>query len=208
VLKYLKGLFIAFLIGVAAVSASRYILIMKEKRILLDNFEKEKMHVINLKDENRNLLQTLEKEKILNQALFQKNGLLKDNLRASNKRINRLFEEFTRNDQNLNFQISSLKAENIALRDEENKLKLDLAQVSQQRDELNSRLSSIPELKKAIKELKKQKKIAQVVHIDLKEKTVVEATSEGNRGFLVKDGKPFSALTVKIEVNPALKSEQ
>lgn len=205
-MRYLKVILIAFLIGVTTVSVFRYISIIKEKRILLENLEKDQMQIITLSDDKLKLSSALEKEKDLNQEIIQKNILLRDNLRASNKRLGKLFVEFDQNNKESNSRILMLKAESMFLRKEEEKLRFDLVQISQQRDNLNARLTSIPELKKAISELKKQKRL--VPSAGLKEKLIVELMSEGNRGYLIKDGKSFSAATVKIEVNPAFKNAQ
>jgi hypothetical protein len=56
-------------------------------------------------------------------------------------------------------------------------------------------------LKKAIRDLKKQ--MRKVTHKATKTKTIIE----GNRGFLIKDGKPTSIAKIKIEVIPVPQSK-
>ena len=65
-------------------------------------------------------------------------------------------------------------------------------------------MSSLVELKKAIRELKKQ---ARKVGIQMIQQSQSEKTFEGNQGYIVKDGKPTLPKKVKIEVTPALQNK-
>jgi hypothetical protein len=110
----------------------------------------------------------------------------------------------------LTSQIALSKVENTSLREEKEKISQDLAQVSQERDTFKARLSSIPELKKAIREVKVQIHLAKAMirEITKNRKAVVEADVDGNRGFLVKNGKTtFPVANIKIEVKPAIPSQ-
>lgn len=199
-MKDLKVILIVFLLGVSALSAFKFVSTLKEKNLLRDQLEKTKLQVTALEDEKQNLLQSLEKEKKLNQDISDKNVLLKGNLKAGAKKINVLFSRLDQADKDLSelkSRVFSLKAENDALKLEREKLKFDLSQFEQ-------RFSSIPELKKAVEALKHPKK---KVTVEIKKKLnnpQEEAIIEGNRGFLLKNGKPVPILKVKIEVNPAL----
>ena len=116
--------------------------------------------------------------------------LYNENLQNSQKTI-----------EQLTLQIALSKAENTALREEKNRLSLELTEVSQERDTLKARLSSIPELKKTIKEVKVQIYKAKAVMREIAKKRRV---IEGNRGYLMKNGKPtFPVSKIKIEVMPA-----
>jgi regulator of replication initiation timing len=81
--------------------------------------------------------------------------------------------------EHLNSQFSILKAENNALLEDKQRL-------SQENDEMKMKLSSVNELRKAIRELKLKPRII-----------------EGNKGYLIKDGQPTVTPKVKIEVVPA-----
>lgn len=191
-MKNYKFILVAFLIGITIFSVLRYSLSLKEKYDLLRSLERVKDEVSALQIEKQNLLQELEKEKQLQEQLLT----LKDNLEASKDRLTKLFGDFERAQktvEQLDSQISLLKAENTALRKEKDNLQL-------QRDDLEARLSSLPELKKAIRELKiKMRRVK--TEIEKKKKT--ETVIEGNRGFLIKDGKStYPLYKVRIEVMP------
>jgi len=103
--------------------------------------------------------------------------------------------------EQLNSQVSGLIAENTTLKEKEDKLIKELTRVYNEKKGLQARLSSITELKKAIKELKKQ---VYRVGTEVKEKIKAKNTAikEGNLGFLIKNGKSTYPAKVKIEVKP------
>ena len=101
--------------------------------------------------------------------------------------------------EDLNSQVSILKAENMAVREQNDSLNARLSQVSQEKEALALRLSSVAELKKAIRDLKKQMRKVRS-EIKFKEEVASGKVLEGNRGFLLKDGKPTYPTRVKIEV--------
>ncbi len=134
-----------------------------------------------LEDQKQNLLQELEKEKSSVQQLTVKNAGLKNYLKGAHKRLNKSFTALGQAEEKLEklkAQFSILKAENGALLEERDK-------ISSENETMKIKLSSVDELKKAIRELKRQ------------------FQREGNRGFLIKDGQLTSAAKIKIEVSPA-----
>lgn len=194
-MKNYKFILVAFLIGITTFSVLRYSLSLKEKYDLLRSLERVKEQVDVLQIEKQNLLQELEKEKGLKEQLDQENLRLKDNLEASKDRLAKLFGDFEKTQktiEQLDSQISLLKAENTALREEKDNLQLE-------RDDLEARLNSLPELKKAIRELKiKMRQVKKEI-----EKTGPGTVIEGNRGYLIKDGKStYPLYKVRIEVVP------
>jgi hypothetical protein len=88
----------------------------------------------------------------------------------------------------------------MSLKDEGENLKTQLSQASQEKDILQAKLNSLEELKKVIRELKIKIRQAK---IELLRKNNVPLTKEGNRGFVIKNGKSTYPTRVKIEVNPA-----
>lgn len=185
-MKDYKPILIAFLLGVSIYSIARYSSSIKEKHILQGRLQEGKIHIMALKNEEQNLLQALKKERKLNQKITQKNLLLKKNLKAAKFKIAKLFREITQADKDieeLNSQLCALKAENTAIRQEEEKLKLDLAEMSREKDTLK-------------------------VGLETAKKPNIETVSEGNKGFLIKDGASVSTLKVKIDVKPVLKTGQ
>lgn len=195
--KNYKIILVFLLVGITIFSVFKYLVTLKEKYDLVENLNQVKGQVASLE-------QAIEKEKELEKAVTQENLTLKDELKANTDKLTQLdvdLQNFQKTIEQLTSQIALSKAENTALREEKDKLIQNLTQISQERDTLKERLSSIPELKKAIKEIKIQMRKAKVAIGEIvKKRTVIE----GNRGFLVKDGKTTFPITkIKIEVMPA-----
>ncbi len=204
-MKNYKAIVIALLCGVAIFSIFKYFLSLKEKYDLLNSINDLKTQVEGLKSENQNILESLNEEKRLKGKLVQKNSELKNILKASKNKITDLYAELIEAEadvEQLDSEASVLKAENAALRDENNASKLKLAQLSQEKENLKARLNSLPELKKAIRELKKKMRLARAKEVKKQVASLEQII--GNRGFLIKDGKPTYTAKVKIEVVPAL----
>ena len=206
-----KNILIVLLLTLTVFSVFKYILALKEKEELSQALNQVREQAATLEKEKQNLLEVLKKEKELKQRVIQQNSVFKDNLKASKIRLRRLFRD-VREKQNsieqLNSQISISKAENKALVEKEGKLKVELTQVAQENESLKEKLSSIIELKKAIRELKKTHKVNKV-NIETKQKAQAEKIVEGNYGYLIKDGQITYPAKVKIEVIPvAPKKEQ
>ena len=142
-------------------------------------------------------------EKEINSVLNQDITGLKDNLAQSKERMVQIEADFLASQktvENLNSEFSLVKAENTALRDQVQGLQLDISQAKAEREQMQQRLSSIAELKKAIKELRQKTRLAkrQVQNrVDMKEKMV-----SGNEGFLIKNGKSIFSGIIKIKVEP------
>lgn len=195
-MKNYKFILALLLIGITIFSVFKYTLSLKERYDLLNSLKSLKEQMATLETEKQNLSGALEKEKELQKELTQEISNLKGNLKASHAKLTKLFADFEEAQkiiEKLGSQNSLLEAENTALREEKNNLELE-------KENLKARLSSLTELKKAIKELKRQMR---KVGTEIKEKTKTEETPEGNRGFLIKDGKStYSLLKIKIEVTP------
>lgn len=205
--KNLKVILIVFLASITIFSVIEYLLVLNEKFILTYNLNQAKSQITALEE-------TVKKEKELQTALSQDNLKLKDELRVNTDKFTQMDLDLHNSRaaiEDLTSQVALSKAENTSLRQEKDKLSQDLTQVSQERDTLKARLSSIPELKKAIKEVKVQIHLAKVMirEITKNRKAVAEANMDGNRGFLVKNGKTtFPAVpNIKIEVKPAIPSK-
>lgn len=204
-MKNLKVISIALLAGIAIFSIYKYVVTLKEKEDLLNTVSQMKEQVAALEIAKQNLSQELEKEKQLSQELTQ--GLKVSEERLA--KVNASLVTTVKALEDLNSQHSILKTENTALKEQNDNLKLQVTQVTQEKDELKARMSSVKELKKAIRELKRQMRKVKT-QIIAKEKTTTTATEtavEGNRGFLIKDGKPTSSPKVIIEVKPLPTSE-
>jgi chromosome segregation ATPase len=190
-MKNYKVILIALLLGIIIFGVYKYTQSLKEQIIALEN-------------EGQALMQTLEKERELEQKLTQENSELQNKLNVSEEKLTKLNEDFAQVQdviEQLNSQVSGLIAENTTLKEKEDKLIRELTRVYHDKKGLQARLSSITELKKAIKELKKQ---VYRVGTEVKEKIKAKNTAirEGNLGFLIKNGKSTYPAKVKIEVKP------
>ncbi|MFA4888080.1 MAG: hypothetical protein WC628_00695 [Candidatus Omnitrophota bacterium] len=201
----LKNILLVLLLTLTAVSIVKYIYTVREKLDLSNNLNQANSLSAALENEKQNLLQELEKEKQLQGELVQKKNALKDYLRASKTRLFKLFLAYQKSQAELthaDFKFSILKQENIILRGQRFKFK-------QESELLKSKLISPQELKKTIQELKAKKRslivepqkispIAEPQKIFPEGKTV-----SSNTGFLVKEGKAYLPIRIKIEVIPA-----
>ncbi len=182
----LKNILLILLVAITAFSMFRYVGELKAKYKLTDELAQSQDQVTSLTQQKQNLLQEIEKEKIQIEQLQQKNTNLKDYLKAGKNRLTRLFRDNskTKNDlEEVSAKFAILKAENRALIDSRKRL-------SAENEQFKFKLSSVVELKKAIKELKANRYKLFTLEI------------EGNRGFLIKDGQPTSIEKIKIEVIP------
>ncbi|MDD2680180.1 MAG: hypothetical protein PHO03_05245 [Candidatus Omnitrophica bacterium] len=168
--KPLRNILILLLAAGAILVVLRYVASLKE-------------NIASLENQKQNLLQDLEKEKKAVQRFSARNAGLRDYLRAAHRKLKKLFLNSGLAKEQLekfNLKFSILRAENKALLDERQRL-------VQENASLKTKLNSVDELKKAIRELKRRAKI------------------EGNRGFLIKNGQPTTSAKVRIEVIPAPK---
>ena len=202
--KEYKVIVIALLVGITLFSVFKYLTTLNEKNDLLKNLNQVKGQIMSLELEKQNLLQTIDKEKESQKALTGENATLKDELKNL-AQVDESLQNSQKTIEQLTSQIAISKAENTALREEKNRLSLKLTQVSQEKDALRARVSSVPELKKTIKEVKVQVQKAKAVMREIAHKRRV---IEGNRGYLMKNGKPtFPVSKIKIEVMPASASK-
>ena len=186
-----KNIVLILLIGITGFSMVRYISELKEKYRLKESLIQAQGQISVLVQEKQNLLQDLRKEKELKEQLAQKNANLKGYLKASKNRIARLFQDNAKTQgslEELSAKLFILKAENKALIDRRKR-------IYAENEQFKLKLSSILELKKAIKELRANKRRDHALE------------TEGNRGFLIKDGQSTAVERVKIEVIPAQTKE-
>lgn len=187
----IKNITIALLIAITIFSMFRYVSELKERFRLQDNLIQAQSQIAVLAQEKQNLLQDLEKEKVAKEQLIAKNASLKDYLRAGKNRLMRLFRDNAKAQADLedtNSKFAILKAENRALIENRKR-------IYAENEQFKLKLSSIVELKKAIKELKSRKHKNPSLEI------------EGNRGFLIKDGQTTALEKIRIEVIPAQTKE-
>lgn len=202
-IKNSKSLVILLLTGIAIFSVYKYVVSLKDNLSLAKQLNQIKEQAVVLEQEKQNLLQSLEKEKAWGKKLENEGYGLKNSLRAKEEKVQDLINDFSQTQKvidDLGMQISSLKTENTSLKTEKEQIKADLSRVSQENENFRSKLSSMEELRKAMVELKEQ---VTKVKKEVRQKINIEKLSEGNRGFVIRDGKPTFSAKVRIEVNPA-----
>ena len=195
-MKDLKVWLIIFLVGFSIFSVFKYATLLKEKYALVNTIEQIKAHAASLEKD-------LSKEKQRVIQTQERNELLRENLRASGKRMSNLYHASAQAHQlcdELNTQLSIVRAENDALRKDGDILKFKVTQLAQENEDFRVKLGSIEELKKTIRELKRQ---AHRFIVTMKNKMQPKEYAEGNRGFILKNGKSTYPAKVRIEVIPA-----
>jgi predicted RNase H-like nuclease (RuvC/YqgF family) len=184
---------IAFLIGISLFSLFKYVTIFYEKRAILSDWVQMKSQVLllnTLKEHLNNQLQ--KKTRIINEKEKARQELLRE-LNMKNEKIVQI-EELLNKAQH---EIEQLKSQNNSLA-EENRLLLEkIDKINQEYNFLLSRWNSMEELRKAIAQLKRDIYLKRRQQMRAKDRSI-----EGNRGYIIKDGKPTLPLKVKIEVIP------
>lgn len=196
VAKNYKLILVVLFVGVAIYITYKYMAMLKEKYALQETVSGVKAQLVLLENEKQNLLREIEKEKKAQQKLMQQKFTLQEYLKASRNRLNKLFADYAQVQEtaaDLSSQMSLLKIENTSLAESKEKS-------SRENENLKAKLSSVSELKKAIRELKSER---YKVGRETKKRVWREEACDGNRGFLIKEGRPVHPAKVKIEVSPA-----
>ena len=191
-----KDLFVLLFLAIAGFSVYKFVVVQKEKIELLSSLNRAKEEVAALEIVRQNLMVSLDKERALQQKTAAQNSQLKLTIRAGRERMGELFKDIHQAEKELedvSAKFSLLKEENKALSAEKDR-------ITQENIELKGRLSSVKELKKAIRELRHQ---IHKVGGEIRDKAEEQRLLEGNRGFIIKDGKVTTSSKVRIEVTPA-----
>ncbi len=174
-MKNYKTVLIAVLIGITLFSVFKYIVTLKQNQDLTYTVNEARKQISNLITDKEKLLTTIESQKQALGALTEENSGLKD-------KLNKVDAELAAAQQ----KVAELNAEAQTLRDDNAAMK--------------TRLSSIKELKKAIREIKIQMRQTKVAVL---KKADMDKLLDGNRGFLIRDGKSTYPSKIRIEVSPA-----
>lgn len=194
---------VLLLLGITIFSVFKYILTVREKNDLGAAIEKIKAEAVALENEKQHLLQSLEQEKTLQQNLTRQNTSLQENLKVAEARLAGIEEELLQAQKefaDFTSQACLIKEENTALQKERADLRVQIVKLTRENEDFTTRFNSAEELKKAIRQLKLKMRR---VKSEIKKKTVLISDSEGNRGFVIKDGKSTQPAQIKIEVKPA-----
>jgi len=199
----LKNTLFAFILSLALFSILRYSFLVKEQRGLSYKIKEVEERAATLEKEKQNLLRELEKEKEIQEKLIQEKTGLKDDLMASKRRLKKLSADLRETQDSIE-QIRSevlLKGESANV----DKLKLKLSEAAEENKELKRRLSSITWLKKALREARRK---ISGGRLEKRPKPKPQILIEGNRGFLIKDGKSTHPARIKIEIIPVTSKEE
>jgi chromosome segregation ATPase len=204
--KALQNRLLAFLGIVLLLLLIAYFITLGEKYRLKADLVRVRAKATTLEIEKQKLLRQIEKQKAIQeqldaqsppQASSPQGGEIIIIQPAADSR----YGEAQKIIEELNLRLASLKDENQTLKDKEVQLNAQIANLSQENSILKTRLGSIPELKKAIREAKQRMR---QMNLSLKNKSkAVYQIIGGNRGYLIKDGQVSKPAKVKIEVKPA-----
>ncbi|MFA6384569.1 MAG: hypothetical protein WCY10_04270 [Candidatus Omnitrophota bacterium] len=201
-------------IGIAAFSFYQYMVSIQEKADLQAELEQVRQNIRQLELVRDNLNSDLKKTRESESALILENSGLKDQVNADQVKFTTLEATILgaqNNIESLSAQISIAREENTALVDQIGGLKTRLSTVAQEKDKMEATLSSVDELKKAIKALKRKTRTARrpvPMKAVADAKKQVQEITLGNQGFFIKNGKVIMPSRVKIEVQPSLESKQ
>lgn len=194
---------LCIMIGIAGFSLYQYATLMQEQAGLEADLSQaqEDIKLIELVRDNLNL--DLEKALEAEKDLILENSGLKDQIKTEQDRFTVAIREAQANMDSLAEQISISREESAALVSQIDGLKNQLSAADREKDRMAATLSSMDELKKAIKDLRRRtrqaKRFAPITIVADSEKQVKEITL-GNRGFIVRNGKLTYPSRVKIDV--------
>jgi uncharacterized protein (DUF3084 family) len=202
-------LIVVFLLIIVLFIGILYVFSLKENGSLSFTLRQMEKQMLALEKEKQNLLREIEKEKAL-ESLSQDNSGAVTAAGAANQmqalaedklaQLGADFDQAQKIIAELVSRVSTLKAENTLLTEEKIQLNSKLVEVTQENSMLKERMNSIAELKRAIRELKIR---MHQERVEARRRIEIKKVMEGNRGYLVKDGKSVSSGKVKIEVTPA-----
>ncbi|MFH0826727.1 MAG: hypothetical protein V1923_02390 [Candidatus Omnitrophota bacterium] len=203
----LKNALLGLLVIITAFSAFKYGTSLKEKydTFIVMNQLKEQLDI--LEQEKQNLLADLEKGKQQEALLTEENEVLKENIKATRRRLTKLFVEKREKEkahEELSYRYALLEAEKASLMEEKDQLSLRASQAESENQAFKVKLSSIQELKKAIRELKRKVRLERIIAIKPRK---MDGDIDGNRGYLMKEGKSTYHGKIRVEVRPAPSAE-
>lgn len=199
-MKSLKIILAAVLCVITAFSVFKYIVTQNEKKILLASIKQIEQQVASLEKDKQGLQKTIEQGKEVQMQLTEQNKGLTEDLKAVEDKLAKSSSDLSQAQKTideLNLQVGLLK-------DERDNMAIKLADISQEKDALKTKVSPVKELKKAIREIKLQLR-APSHETPKKEKARIINVTDGNRGFVMKNGTPTYTPKIKIKVEPALK---
>lgn len=192
------GLFllISILLILSAFSLIRYAPLLKAKQELEKQNQEAKIQLVKLRSDLNNLAAELEAQKMINQEIHNENQGLQSNIAQFQQDLATTNEQL----QLLTSSLLSMNRENAELKEDKHLLAQQLESVLQDHRNLLAKTSSLKELKDMISQVKQQIMDNKAF---LLKKLDEKRLAEGNKGFVVKDGKETHQPKVLIEVIPA-----
>ncbi len=180
----------------------KYIILQKEKHDLIESVKQMKMQLAQFENDKQDIKRSYEEEKALRLMAEKKNVQFEDSLKSTQEQLDKItidYQSLREDVEKLSAEVSAVKAEKVFLAEKNNELQVKLNDSKKESESLAARFTSIPELKKAIRELKNQ--MRNVDH-EVKNKIKAERQILGNQGFVIKKGQSVVSSKVKIEVQP------
>lgn len=190
--KNMLVLIFSLMIGAVIFSGVRYMAVSQAKARLEYELSQVKEHAWFLEGQ-------LKQDEELISGLNEEKRLLTDTLKEKESRVSQLEQKNTQHQE----QIFSLVNEIEGARKQRDKTMKDLSANQEKLRELETKLQSIPELKKAIKEVKTQMRNRRLKANPRSVPLGRISEAEINFGYLLKDGVSTYKPRIKIEVTPA-----
>ncbi len=198
----IRNIIVFLLLALVVFGTVKYIILQKEKHDLIKSVKQMKMQLARLENDKQDIKRSYEEEKALRLMAEKKNVQFEGSLKSTQEQLDKITNDYRslREDiEKLSAEVSAVKAEKVFLAEKNNELQVKLNDSKKENESLADRFTSIPELKKAIGELKKQMRN---VGQEVKNKIKTERQILGNQGFVIKKGQFAVSSKVKIEVQP------
>lgn len=223
-MKKAGPIIIAVLVGVTAVSIWQLVVAVKQRYDAESEVQLVKDQLMQIQQQRGELILQLNKSQENEKQLELQVADLQDTVKTKQQLVDDLesrMQQLTLSWEDVKAQLGVSRSENVALAEQVQSFKAQLAQVAQEKELMAVKLGSLAELKKAIKELKKKMRLERLSRfvrpvpvkrpiaspktvpaiVDVPKTQAIQAI-EGNQGYIIKDGQETYPGRVKIEVQP------
>lgn len=197
------------LTGITGFSVYKYAVSMQEKAGLQTELEQVRQEISRLEQVRDNLNNDLVLAREYEQRLVLENTGLKDRIKDDQIKFSMMEAAIAQAQgqvDTLAEQIAVARQENAALVVQLDGMKAQLFTASQEKERMQATLSSVEELKRAIRDLRRKTRAARTaspITVVADEKKQVRQIILGNKGYIIRDGKVITPARVKIEVQPS-----
>lgn len=190
-------LIIIFLCGLTGFSIYKYAGINRE-------LSRQKRHLAELNERNTVITRQLEEERAHLAQLREQKKFLEEEVALGKENLGQVKAELLNSQEELAIlrrTVEELTAANQGLNQEQANLKAKIDALSSEKNALDAKISSIDELKKMIKDLVKAKRAQNRTRAVVKT-GITKEIKEGNRGYVIYQGKPTYNSKLSIQVIP------